>query len=112
MGKDYARAVDLDADEDNFTFRDQASIKELFPDRNEFLKYPKLEQEQEKLKQFVGIFKRDGEHLDPDFARFLKQVDGAKFWADHVFENKAHPTERGRTLLGDLVEAIKKIEEK
>jgi len=47
LGKDYARAADLDADEDNFTFRDQATIKELFPDRNQFLKYPRLEQEQE-----------------------------------------------------------------
>lgn len=40
LGRDYARAVDLDGEEDNFTFRDQKTIKELFPDRNEFLKYP------------------------------------------------------------------------
>lgn len=60
----------------------------------------------------MGIFKRDGEYLDPEFARFLKKTDGAKFWADHAFDNRAHPTDRNRTLLGDLSAAVKKIQEK
>ena len=66
------------------------------------MKYPRIEQEQEKLKEFLGIFRRDGEHLDPDFARFAKETDGEKFWAENVFDDRAHPTDPNRTLLGDL----------
>ena len=57
LGKDFARATDLDANTDNWTFGFQTPIKELFPDRNEFLTYPKLLEEQEELKELVGIYR-------------------------------------------------------
>jgi hypothetical protein len=45
LGKDYARKVDLSDDPYNQTFGYQESLKEMFPDRNVFLKYPKLKEE-------------------------------------------------------------------
>jgi hypothetical protein len=37
----------------------------MFPDKTEFLKYPKLKADQEKLKEFMGLTQRDGEAADP-----------------------------------------------
>ena len=37
LGQDYARAADLDSNADNWTFGFQTPLKELFPDKNEFL---------------------------------------------------------------------------
>ena len=47
----------------------------MFPDKNEFLKFPKLKQEQEKLKQWMGIFVQDGKPLDPQFVNYMKTAD-------------------------------------
>jgi len=72
LGKDYAQAVDLMENEHNQVFGFQDSLKKLFPDKNEYLKLPKLREEQEKLKQYMGFNKVDGESIDPRMAGFLK----------------------------------------
>lgn len=109
LGKDFARATDLDANTDNWTFGFQTPIKELFPDRNEFLTYPKLLEEQEQLKELVGIYRQDGKALDEGFATALDDVDPAKFTEDHVLERQVHPRDRSRTYLGDLKKAMETI---
>lgn len=109
LGKDFARAADLDANTDNWTFGFQTPIKELFPDRNEFLTYPKLLEEQEQLKELVGIYRQDGKALDEGFATAMDDVDATKFTEDHVLEHRIHPRDRSRTYLGDLKKAMETI---
>ena len=50
LGKDYAQSVDLMENEQNQVFGFQESLKKMFPDKNEYLKMPKIREEQEKLK--------------------------------------------------------------
>ena len=112
LGKDFARATDLDANPDNWTFGFQTPIKELFPDKNEFLTYPTLLEEQEQLKHLVGLYKQDGKALDGEFATALANVDPVKFAEDHVLERQVHPRDGSRTYLGDLKEAMETIRQK
>lgn len=62
----------------------------MFPDKSEFLQLPKHKEQQEKLKQFMGIYVQDGEALDPEFANYLKTVDMDKFLGIFV-PNAPHP---------------------
>lgn len=112
LGKDFARATDLDANPDNWTFGFQTPIKELFPDKNEFLTYPTLLEEQEQLKHLVGLYRQDGKALDGEFATALANVDPVKFAEDHVLERQVHPRDRSRTYLGDLEQAMETIRQK
>lgn len=87
----------------NQTFGFQESLKEMFPDKNEFLRMPKLLEEQERLKEFIGILVEDGQPLDREFAKFVESVDVDKFYNDYYGQlDVPHPTEAGRTFLGDL----------
>ena len=60
----------------------------------------------------MGVFRQDGEALDPVFDRFIRQTDGAKFYEDEVIRDQRHPTDRSRSLLGDLRKAHTMLEEK
>ena len=111
LGKDFMRRPDLSKDEFNRTFGFQEGLKELFPDQNEFLKMPKLHEGQRKLKEFMGTFMQDGQALDPKMANFMKTVDIDKFMSQFE-QDAAHPTEEGRTAMGDFNKMIGELQEK
>jgi len=80
LGKDYAAAVNPDDFEDNFIFNESKTAKELFPDRESYLKYPQLIEDQQRIKKFMGMWKRDGEALDPEFQKFILRTNPAEFF--------------------------------
>jgi len=75
LGKDYAQAVNLMENPQNQVFGFQESLKELFPDKNKYLKMPKLREEHENLKQYMGFNRVDGQSIDPRMEGFLKNTE-------------------------------------
>jgi len=84
----------------------------MFPDKNEFLKYPKMKEDQEKLKQFMGMFIEDGKALDPKLANYLKTTDPSKFLEETFVNDKQHPTDPKRSKMKDLYAFIDKLHER
>jgi len=98
LGKDYARAVDLREDEHNQTFGFQESLKELIPDRNEFLELPKEEERIRKLNEWMGTKLHDGKAMDEEFRTFRDRFDHNALLENAMKEvDEPHPTEEGRT---------------
>lgn len=111
LGKDYAQAVDLMENPQNQVFGFQESLKKLFPDKNKYLKMPKLREEQEKLKKYMGYNRVDGESIDPRMQGFLQNSEfGEKMLGDMLrAADQEHPTDRTRTKFGDMHAAIEKL---
>jgi hypothetical protein len=51
----------------------------MFPDKNKYLKMPKLKAEQQRLEDFMGLKYEDGKAKDQKFADYLKVAD-ANAW--------------------------------
>ena len=114
LGKDYAQAVDLMENEQNQVFGFQESLKKLFPDKTPYLKMPKVREEQEKLKQYMGYNKVDGESIDPRMAGFLQSTEYGDKLLANIMKNAdtPHPTDPKRTKFGDMRAMIEKLEAK
>ena len=71
-------------------------------------------EDQERLREYLGMYKQDGKALDADFRQAQENQDSAKLIEEHMLEPLAqpHPTDPSRTLLGDLKEAVMAIREK
>ena len=74
----------LSSKEENLVFGYQDSLKEQFSDRNEFLKYPKLKQAKDRLKEFMSIEFKDGQPRDQVMRELLEaNFSGEKWDTDH-----------------------------
>ena len=102
LGKDYARRPDLQDDPNNLVFGFGDTLKEMFPDKNEFLTYPKMKEDQIKAKEFMGIYQENGKAMDPAFANYLKTVDMNKFMEEKFLAHSPHPTDPTRNFTDDL----------
>lgn len=71
LGKDYTGTPDLTQDPYNETFGFNERIKDMFPDEKKYLKMPRLKEERQKLRDFFGMYKQDGQFKDAEFGRFL-----------------------------------------
>jgi len=110
LGRDYARAVDLREDEHNQTFGFQESLKELIPDRNEFLELPKEEERVRKLNEWMGTKLHDGKAMDEEFRTFRDRLDFNDYVEKALAEvDEPHPTEEGRTKLGDVADRLTEL---
>ena len=105
LGKDFARRVDLGADEDNHTFGIQGRLSEMLPDKKDLLKYPKLLEEKERLKQYMGINKVDGEPIDPAMRELMEHDDLIDDYKE-TFEDTPHPTDPNRSRLKDYMKML------
>jgi len=86
-------------------------MKEMFPDKNQFLLYPRMQAEKKRLREFMGIFRVDGQPLDPKFANYLETVDPIKFM-EGIMPMVPHPTDKSRNKWEDLKKGFVKLSEK
>lgn len=113
LGKDFARKIDLNDNEDNHIFGFQDSLKKQFPDKNKFLKMPKLLAEQKRLEDFMGMKYEDGKAHDQKFVDYLKTYD-AKEMEDEMMSrvDAKHPSDPNRTKFKDLEAQMEIIKQK
>jgi hypothetical protein len=103
LGKDYARSIDLEADPDNMIFGFHKSLKELVPDKSEFLKLPKVLEQQERLNEMLGARYVDGRTEDPTMGPFLKSFDMEAYMERELQGLEIeHPTDESRSFLKDF----------
>lgn len=105
LGKDFARRVDIYADEDNHTFGIHGRLSEIMPDRKDLLKYPKVLEEKERLKKYMGWNRVDGEPIDPAMNELREHGSTAELYKEHL-QDTPHATEEGRTRLGDYLKML------
>jgi hypothetical protein len=115
------RRPDLSQDESNLVFGYQESLKEMFPDRNEFLKYPQLKAKKDKLKEFMNMQYEDGRPKDQEMQELVRGTFGGEKWGmDHVMNqihdrfgpDMEHPDDSSRTRHGDLKKLIDQLQYK
>lgn len=82
----------------------------MFPDKNQYLKMPKLLEEQRRLNEYYGRKYVDGETLDPRVGPYLETADMDDL-VNKVLEanDVPHPSDGDRTFLGDLDEGLDQI---
>ena len=77
------------------------------PDRNEFLELPKEEERVRKLNEWMGTKLHDGKAMDEEFRTFEERGHAAAMIEKAMLDaDEPHPTEEGRTKLGDLSNAL------
>jgi hypothetical protein len=71
-------------------------------------------EEQERLREFLGMYKQDGKALDPEFRRAQEEQDPAKLIEEHMLKPLAvpHPRDPSRTYLGDLKAAVRALRDR
>jgi hypothetical protein len=59
----------------------------------------------------MGVYRQDGEAIDPKMAEFVKTVDKQKFLDDHTGEHvTVHPTDKTRTFQTDMQAKLKEMQ--
>lgn len=107
LGKDYARKIDLNDNHDNLIFGFQDTLKDLVPDKEKYLKLPKILKEQEQLEQIMGTYKVDGRTIDPKMGEYLEVVDINKIQNDHIMRmDIEHPSDPSRSYIKDIMNMI------
>ena len=103
----------MNENEDNHIFGFQDSLKKMFPDKNKFLKMPKLKADQKRLEDFMGLKYEDGKAHDQKFAEFLDIYDVTKM-EDALFKSidQKNMDDPSRSKLKDIEKQMELLKEK
>lgn len=103
LGRDYTAKIHLADNEQNQIFGFQKTLKELFPNKSEYMKLPELLEQEKRAERYVGDKQTDGELADPAFGDHVAEMDQLEFHRSFDSMNDVeHPTEPNRTFLGDF----------
>lgn len=103
LGRDYTAKIHLADNEQNQIFGFQKTLKELFPNKSEYMKLPALLEKQQRVERYVGDKQTDGEVADPAFGAHVAEMDKAKLRQDFESMNDVeHPSDPNRTFLADF----------
>ena len=85
----------------------------MFPDKNKYLKMPKLLNDQKRLEDFMGLKYEDGKAHDHKFAEFMQVYDVSKL-QDAIYKDLDHKhiTDSSRSKLQDIEKQMEFLKEK